>query len=92
MIKNQKNRPKHLRPQTVDLMRNIAKGLKVSHEDIAKHLGISRCYVTMMLNHHHPFCIKYYEPMDQYLFDRERRMVELQASKKTRACAAPPCM
>ena len=81
MIKNQKNRPKHLRPQTVDLLRNLAQCLRVSHEDIANHLGISRCYVTMMLNHHHPFIMKYYQPMDDYLYEREWRSILLKQSK-----------
>lgn len=62
---------KHLRPQTVNLLRNLKMKLRITDQAIADHIGISRCYVNLMLNHKHPFCMKYYEPMDEFLRSKE---------------------
>lgn len=89
MIKNEKNRPKHVRPQTVDLLRNLKYQLGVIDEELAAAAGTCRSYINLMLNHRVPMPIKYYEPLDNYLLEREKRNEKLKASK---VYAAPPCM
>ena len=72
---------KHVRPQTVDLLRNLKMQLGVIDEELAAAAGTCRSYINLMLNHRVPMPMKYFKPLDDFLEKRAYRNEKLKASK-----------
>jgi len=62
---------KHCTHNVISLLRRLQWKLGIIDQELADAVGISRSYVTLMMNHNVPFQAKYRKPMEDYFYEVE---------------------